>query len=429
MEIRGTIRPELSFSFQENASEVDGQFVLAKVKGQFFCPEGISRNNRYYSRNLWEKALGKSNVCEKLKTKTMYGTIGHKTPINDETVQEGKMSHIVTNLYIDEEGRGIGEALILNTPAGRNLNVLLRAGSEVFVSSRATGKFAGTKSGVPIVEEDSFDLSTFDFVLDAGFLSANPKLAEKLEMIEDEILEGDDEMDKKLIEENFELKSELKGATSKANSLEESLKALEEDKSVLLENNRILEERVKELEGIEEKLEEANETLAKYDEIGNGFEDIKEALEKSDTALKAFTEAFCPVNEIDATIEGVSKLRESHDAFTAIGTVKEITALIEKADEMIEAKIAEERQAEIAEMASTLKVKKEVVEKLLAKGFTNEEISTFVAEMKDEEEKEESDEESEDEKEMKESKEEVLEENTTETKPTGSRLSRIMEQY
>ena len=84
-------------------SIVDGQNVLAIVEGICFVPNGKSRNNRYYPETLWRKALAHPEVSEKLSNKTMFGCIGHEDkPVCESDITEGKVSHIVTDLWIDE---------------------------------------------------------------------------------------------------------------------------------------------------------------------------------------------------------------------------------------------------------------------------------------------------------------------------------------
>lgn len=145
-----------------------------------FIPDGESRNKRYYPKELWERTLNDTELNERLKDRHCYGTIGHDTELNDVSLLEGKVSHIVTNLYI-EDGVGIGEAEILNTEVGRTLRTILGAKCKLYVSSRGIGKFKeSSKNGNKIVDPDNYLLETFDFVMDPGFLEANPTLVESI---------------------------------------------------------------------------------------------------------------------------------------------------------------------------------------------------------------------------------------------------------
>jgi hypothetical protein len=177
--VQGIFSPTINYEVLEASGEVDGKAVLAKVRGEFFFPDGTSRNNRHYPKPVWEKTLADENVRERLMNKRMFGTISHDQALDDQALLDGKVSHIVTALRI-ENGKGMGEAIIINTPAGRILDTVMRAGAKMFVSSRASGGYNGTKDGVPIVDAETYNLETFDFVMEPGFLKANPKIVEAL---------------------------------------------------------------------------------------------------------------------------------------------------------------------------------------------------------------------------------------------------------
>jgi hypothetical protein len=158
--------------------------ILGIVKGIFFVPNGESANNRYYSEKFWRYVLASKWVKSLLERRIMFGTIGHyDRAVEEQDLENGKISHIVTKLYIDNNKRGMGEAIILDTPAGRNLWTVLAAGSDMKVSTRASGDY---KRGVyhtgkngkqmPVMDETSYTLDTVDFVIFPGFSETNPKL-------------------------------------------------------------------------------------------------------------------------------------------------------------------------------------------------------------------------------------------------------------
>ena len=158
---------------------VEGNSILAVVEGQFFVPDGISRNDRFYSKKLWEKILSYESIQERLKGLTMYGCIGHDDrAVEEKDLSNGAVSHVMEKLWIDGDGRGMGRALIANTPAGRNLYTFLDLGSKLKVSSRASGGYLENEkyNGLPVVDPDSYILETFDFVIDPGFIETDPRL-------------------------------------------------------------------------------------------------------------------------------------------------------------------------------------------------------------------------------------------------------------
>lgn len=381
------VEPKLRFEFLEDDSEVDGKHVLAKVKGTFFCPEGVSRNKRYYTRSLWEKALSDGDVQRKLRTKTMFGTIGHDTELTDKTLQEGKISHIVTKAYIDEQGQGIGEALILNTPSGSILNTVLRAGSEVFVSSRADGQFKGTKNGIPLVDENTYNLKGWDFVLSPGFLQANPKIAEEYE----NTFKGETQMDAamadKVKEENMALREKLIRKDYEVKSqIDEALKPVEEENAHVKKELHEAASRISELEeslkATNEEKSKLEESLEAYSTLGESFENIKEAMEVSHAFMNTIHEEFGTVEEIREAMTRAVELKEAYDA---IGTIDETKAALDIALALIGEKKEAEDDMKAKELADKLDVKAEAVKKMMKKGMSEEEIEDIMKSAKKDE--------------------------------------------
>lgn len=419
------VLPEIQFEFLEDSSEVDGENVLAKVRGVFFLPNGISRNNRYYSKSLWERALAEPEVVEKLKTKTMFGTIGHDTELNDKSLSEGKISHIVTRAAIDENDQGIGEALILNTPSGRILNTILRAGANIFVSSRANGRFNGTKNGVPAVDENSYSLKGWDFVLRPGFLQANPKIAEEYN---DNIIEGEVNMSDRSLERMFEENATLRESLAKKDAqvekqVNEALKPIEEENAHLKTQVSEAEVSLKELRESVSELEEEKtkleESLSKYSELGESFESIKEALELSEEFQTEVLELGSP-SEIE---EALTKANEMKEQWESLGEVDQVKAALEIAEKLLDEKKEAEYQEKIKEMAKKYKMKESAIDRLMKKGMTEEEIEDFVKEMADGEEEDKPSKKDESEEDLGSTNEDENE------APKKSRAMRLMESF
>ncbi|MBR4407420.1 MAG: hypothetical protein IKT27_03805 [Clostridia bacterium] len=151
-----------------------GGTILAIVKGQHFCPGKVSRNHRLYTPELWEEAGKDEDVQRKLTNGQMFGRIGHEAEITDEDIADGKFSHITRNI---DWKTGIAESVIYNTDMGKTLYTILRAGTTMFVSSRADGDYEGKdEDGNDILDPKTYKLERFDFVQDPGFLDAKPKM-------------------------------------------------------------------------------------------------------------------------------------------------------------------------------------------------------------------------------------------------------------
>lgn len=160
-----------------------GGSILAIVKGQHFCPGKVSRNHRLYTEELWEAASQDEDVQRKLQNGQMFGRVGHEAEITDEDIAEGKFSHITRNI---DWKTGIAESVIYNTPMGNTLYTILRAGTTMYVSSRADGDYEGKdEDGNDILDPKTYKLERFDFVQDPGFLDAKPKMISESKKNED----------------------------------------------------------------------------------------------------------------------------------------------------------------------------------------------------------------------------------------------------
>ena len=412
--------PDLQFEVSEASGEVDGQHVIGRVRGTFFVPNGVSRNNRFYSKDLWESVLADPEVQEKLKNKRMLGTVGHDLPIDDKAVRDGMISHIVTKLEIGESAgkyRGMGEALILDTPAGRSLNVLLHAGSKLFTSSRAFGKFSGNENGVPKVDKGSYKLTGFDMVLDPGFVEANPKLVEQLEINNiNSNKKGEIEMSTELLEKVVKQNTDLQRDLSKAldenddwkTKFETAIKEVEDlkkanadlaakgkeasEKLATSESNLGFYNKLGSVKEIEEALKGQKELVAKYAEIGtpekiteaftkltemlNQYKalgtpkELDKAIEESVKTIKAYKELGTPA-ALSKKLEEASALVEKYKAF---GSVEDLEKVFEKMKTIASNMKSESLNKKVGELAKELRVTDEAVRKLLEKGLSDEDI-------------------------------------------------------
>jgi len=397
--VQDIFEPDVSFVIEEASGEVDGIHILAKISGTFFVPDGISRNKRHYSESLWKKQLARKEIKELLESRRMFGTISHEQELNDKALLEGKVSHIITKLSINEKDgkkQGYGEALILNTPAGQLLNTYYRAGSKLFTSSRAGGTFKGTHSGIPSVDEDTYRLKTFDFIGDPGFLEANPDLVESYnEIFKPKLNENSNEEENDMDKEMTDLLSKSMNENS---TLQADLKNTLNEVETLKGNNTVLTEENTHIKGEIENLKKINENIKVYEELGKADE-LKEKLAKNEELLKKFENLGTP-EAIGKVFEEcktkVTSLEEELNNFKKIGTFEEIQNVFEKSKEEIgkyrplgTPEEIEETNNEIVTVIDDMKKSKNSVRiKALAEELKipEEKIEKIYETMKDEEE-------------------------------------------
>jgi hypothetical protein len=357
---------------------VDGKSVLGIVRGQFFVPNGVSRNKRKYPRTLWEEVLSRKDVMEKLQNGLMLGCIGHEDKaIDEKDISTGKTSHRVTKLFIDSSGKGMGEALILNTPAGRNLWTVLKSGSKLSVSSRGSGKLVEGRmnAGVPEVDKKSFHLETFDFVINPGFLEARPSLKENLNKLEDNLMSdlangNHSVMNENLIVENKNLSENVADLRVENNDLVNKLKMMAEhyEKFDVLESlgDTDLHRLIDIVEAYGDTVMSELEELDRYREIGSP-EQIMEALYRSKPIIEAWQNSSDPelleselsiyreLGDPEEIVQVFEKYESILEQYDELGTPGDIHTAFELA-EMVNENLSEVQEQEaIAELDEAVK--------------------------------------------------------------------------
>jgi len=391
--------PQDEYTFQESASEVDGKYILAKVVGPAFFPDTVSRNKIHYPRKAWENAISNSEFRQKLQDRLVYGTIGHNAELDDDDVREGKFSHIVTNVWIDESGVGKAEYLVLNTPPGNILNTLLRARSKLRVSTKAKGFFesgGSNRDGSRSVTPDNFRLERIDFVIDPGYLQATPELLESFGSSELNTLlktKGTTMSDEKVVEilesRINELKEEKTISIVKAEQMSAELKTLSESlvrfKTTLnmyesFGTPASIQESFSELEQyraigtvhqIHEALDQSEETI---DQLADAVDKLNDQLDDQLVEEDGYKELGSPTDVKDA-LELALQMKDELVRYRELGSIEELQELIDRAGTMAE----ELENQKVSDCASKYGVNKDVVKGLLNKGMTLDEAESTIA--------------------------------------------------
>jgi len=142
------------------------------ARGEFGRCDTPTLNGRIYSTKLMEREI--KRLKEDLENRRVLGQLDHP--------QSGKsslslVSHVITDLWLEADGRVMGEAEILNTTTGRDLRALVEARIPVPVSSRGFGSTRPSSGKVEGEEvQDDFVLRTYDFVADPAVRTAVPTI-------------------------------------------------------------------------------------------------------------------------------------------------------------------------------------------------------------------------------------------------------------
>lgn len=156
-----------SLSVLEESSK-SGNMVLTGLLAE---AEVFNRNNRKYSRDILEREVGRlQNLIQERK---FVGELDHPS---SPTVNLKNAACLITELCM-EGNKVIGNVELLNTPAGKVAQDLVRDGVRIGMSSRATGSLIPIEEGKFRVGEN-LTIMCWDIVADPSCVGANPTLME-----------------------------------------------------------------------------------------------------------------------------------------------------------------------------------------------------------------------------------------------------------
>lgn len=146
------------------------QGVLCRAK-YLICSCGQkNRNNRVYEKAVWDNVLADKEIQEKLNNRALFFHAEHPTASQSNTE---KVAGIVTEIRVDESKNEVHAVMeVLDTPYGRIVDTLLRAGCGIGVSTRADGELeeALDEAGDTYqrVIPESYKFVTVDFTADCS---------------------------------------------------------------------------------------------------------------------------------------------------------------------------------------------------------------------------------------------------------------------
>lgn len=194
---------ELTLS-KDTTFDNKGGSILGILEGPVADFVHPTRNGRLYNEELWEKVLNSPLVKEQFKNGGIPGELDH--PADRDDICSDKIAVLMTEPPIKRsDGEYWGRFNILNTPCGKIVYTLAKAGFKLGVSSRGTGETEETYDGNEEVDPDSYDFTCFDVVLLPAVKTARMNL----------ITEG---LDKK-----YDYKRVLKESLDKANDKDKQI--------------------------------------------------------------------------------------------------------------------------------------------------------------------------------------------------------------
>lgn len=148
-----------------------GGSVLGILEGPVADFAHSTRNGRHYSEELWENVLKNPLVQEQFKNGGIVGELDH--PVDRDDICTEKVAILMREPPVKKDGKYFGKFDILDTPCGRIVYTLAKAGFKLGVSSRGTGD---VDDYTDEVDPTSYDFTCFDVVLLPAVESARMKL-------------------------------------------------------------------------------------------------------------------------------------------------------------------------------------------------------------------------------------------------------------
>lgn len=261
------------------------------LKGPFMESEIKNDNERIYH----DETLNK--IVEKINESKATGFDGHPTPIDPKSPGDTAM---IFEEASNEGNTGFCRFRLLETTAGRNLQVVAEEGISIGLSLRGRGEEKwDKKQGAYIVDDKTYIFGGIDAVTEPAFAKAQAIMEErKKKQLQDQ--EGGSDMDEKLQKQIAELVASIGKLTTKVEQLEtkeaslneKDRKLLNEAKAQIDKEKTILEAKTKIAEIMEsDELKEFRfkDTLRKHLEKCESVEEVEKQYPRTLETLKALT--------------------------------------------------------------------------------------------------------------------------------------------
>lgn len=147
-----------------------------KVRGIFGRADEYNNNNRIYKKSILDREV--KNLFPLIQERRLLGELDHP---DYSSVKLTNVSHLVTGLYWDGN-KLIGEAEILNTPAGKVAQQLIKDGVKIGISSRGLGTLKPVDESGKVEVQEDYKMVTFDLVADPSTKGAFPQLTESTQV-------------------------------------------------------------------------------------------------------------------------------------------------------------------------------------------------------------------------------------------------------
>lgn len=168
----------------EELGEDEKKLFQAKLVFGFGKRDEKNKNGRYYPGKTWDPAV--ENFGEALEKSWKLGDLDH--PLEGGT-KLSSASHLLSKVWLDDDGKGMAEAYILRTSKGNDFLTILKSKVKIGASLRGLGEVdsnGNVKPGMKILAIDFVENPSFGS--NAAISQAN--IIESFIPVEEERSEG-----------------------------------------------------------------------------------------------------------------------------------------------------------------------------------------------------------------------------------------------
>lgn len=318
------IDPDLDYEFAGRVIEAKNkkslyQLHLSKSKNIWLDPRFLKVEETKHLGNIY---------CLSVTHRNFYieqGGHSFWTGNSDGRTLYQRVSHILRDLSISDDGTVIGEMEIIPTLKGKDLIAIVEAGGAVGVSSRGTGTTHKREDGVDVVNDD-YTMITYDVVADPAHTGAYPEVFfESTDVRNLGRVEMPKKDEKAPLKEDADMEAKKREEEAKRKEDEAKRKEAEDEAKKKMESDllSIIGALRKE---VEEDAAKGTETDPKYTEAKGRLEAVRKALgvaESNEDLAK----------ENDDLKKKLAMEEEKTKKFAAIAKAKAVESYISKAGE------------------------------------------------------------------------------------------------
>jgi len=132
------------------------------IEGTFMSYDKPNRNGRYYPKSVLESEVNRY-LKENVSKSRAYGELNHP---KEPQINLDRVSHLITELKVMDNGTVHGKAKLVDTPMGNIARGLIEGGANLGVSTRGMGSLKEMKEGLKEVQNDFKLVTAADIVAD-----------------------------------------------------------------------------------------------------------------------------------------------------------------------------------------------------------------------------------------------------------------------